>query len=63
VADAAGDAAGRSAARAGDAITASMAAHAEAPDGRTFRAILDTEGMEGMKAARKAQYEGPWLSD
>jgi enoyl-CoA hydratase/carnithine racemase len=63
VADAAGDAAGRVAARAGDALTLGMAAHAQAPDGRTFRAILDAEGMAGMKAARQAQYEEPWLPD
>jgi enoyl-CoA hydratase/carnithine racemase len=62
VADAAGDAAGRVAAREGDAITLGMAAQAQAPDGRTFRAILDAEGMAGMKAARQAQYEEPWLS-
>jgi enoyl-CoA hydratase/carnithine racemase len=61
VADAAGDAAGRLAARAGDAVTLGMAAQAQAPDGRTFRAILDAEGMAGMKAARQAQYEEPWL--
>jgi enoyl-CoA hydratase/carnithine racemase len=61
VADAAGDAAGRTAARAADTVTASMAAHATAPDGRTFRSILDRDGMAGMKAARQAQYTEPWL--
>jgi hypothetical protein len=61
VADAAGDAAGRAAAPAHDTVTAAMAAHATAPDGRTFRAIIDAEGMEGLKAARQAQWADPWL--
>ena len=61
VADAAGDAEARAAAVAHDALTLSMAAHATAPDGRSFRTILDTEGMEGMKRARAAQYESNWL--
>jgi enoyl-CoA hydratase/carnithine racemase len=63
VADASGEAAGRVAALAHDTVTASMAAHATAPDGRTFRSIIDTEGMQGMKAARQAQYAEPWLRD
>jgi enoyl-CoA hydratase/carnithine racemase len=62
VADAAGDAAGRLAAITADTVTASMAARATAPDGRTFRSILDTEGMAGLKAAREAQYREPWLA-
>jgi enoyl-CoA hydratase/carnithine racemase len=61
VLDAAGSAPGRHAAIAGDARTLSAAAAATAPDGRTFRSILDTEGIEGMKAARAAQYTTPWL--
>jgi enoyl-CoA hydratase/carnithine racemase len=61
VADASGEAAGRSAAAAGDALTLSMAAHANAPDGRTFRSIIDAEGMDGLKAARAQQYSEPWL--
>lgn len=61
VADAAGDADGRRAALAHDAITLSMAGEATAPDGRRFRAILDTEGMAGLKAARAAQYTEGWL--
>jgi enoyl-CoA hydratase/carnithine racemase len=61
VADAAGDAAARSAARAADTVTLSGAARATAPDGRTFRSIIDAEGMAGMKAAREAQYTEPWL--
>ena len=40
-----------------------MAAHAQAPDGRTFRSIIDTEGMSGVKAAREAQYADPWLHE
>jgi enoyl-CoA hydratase/carnithine racemase len=63
VADAAGDAAGRVAARGHDTVTSSMAAHALAPDGRTFRSIIDTEGMAGVKAARQAQYTDPWLHE
>jgi len=63
VADAAGDASARVAARAHDTVTASMAAHARAPDGRTFRSIIDTEGMAGVKAARDEQYADPWLRE
>jgi enoyl-CoA hydratase/carnithine racemase len=61
IADAAGDAAGLVAGRAHDSVTLSNSARATAPDGRTFRQILDTEGMSGMKAARAAQYDEPWL--
>lgn len=63
VADASGDAAGRHAARAHDAVTLSMAGEAIAPDGRRFRDVLDDEGMAGMKAARAAQYTEQWLRD
>ena len=62
-ADAAGDAAARQAALAADTLTTNRAAHATAPDGRTFRAIIDAEGMGGLKAARQAQYSEPWLHD
>jgi enoyl-CoA hydratase/carnithine racemase len=62
-ADAAGDAAARDAALAADTLTTNRAAHATAPDGRTFRSILDTEGMDGLKAARDAQFTEPWLHD
>jgi enoyl-CoA hydratase/carnithine racemase len=61
VADASGDAAGRLAAVGHDAVTLSIAADAKAPDGRSFRAILETEGMDGLKTARRAQYTEPWL--
>lgn len=61
VADAAGDAAGRVADTAHAVITLSNSAHATAPDGRTFRQIIDTEGLDGMKRARAAQYDTPWL--
>ena len=61
VADAAGDAAGRVADAAQAVITLSNSARATAPDGRTFREIIDTEGVEGMKRARAAQYDTPWL--
>lgn len=59
--DAAGAAAARVASLAHDTVTLSMAAHATAPDGRTFRSIIETDGMDGLKAARAAQYERPWL--
>jgi enoyl-CoA hydratase/carnithine racemase len=62
-ADAAGDAAARLAALAADTLTTTMAAHATAPDGRTFRSIIDTEGMAGLKAARAAQFAEPWLRE
>jgi enoyl-CoA hydratase/carnithine racemase len=61
VADASGEAAGRLAAVGHDAVTLSMAANAKAPDGRSFRTILETEGMAGLKTARAAQYTEPWL--
>jgi enoyl-CoA hydratase/carnithine racemase len=61
IAEASGDAAGRLAGAARDVITLANSNRATAPDGRTFRTILDTEGMEGMKRARAAQYDTPWL--
>jgi enoyl-CoA hydratase/carnithine racemase len=61
VAEAAGAAAGRVADTAHAVITLSNSGRATAPDGRTFREIIDTEGVEGMKNARAAQYETPWL--
>jgi enoyl-CoA hydratase/carnithine racemase len=61
VIDAAGAASGRHIAIGADALALGAAAGAAAPDGRTFRSILDSEGMEGMKAARAAQYTTPWL--
>ena len=61
VADASGDAAGRVAAVAGDAVTLANSGRATAPDGRSFREIIDDEGMDGLKAARAAQYDSPWL--
>ncbi len=61
VADALGEAAARVAALAHDSITLSMAAHATAPDGRTFRSIIESEGIEGMKQARTAQHTEAWL--
>jgi enoyl-CoA hydratase/carnithine racemase len=61
VADAAGDSAARVTSIAYDAVTASMAAWVTAPDGRTFRSIIEAEGMEGLKAARDAQFREPWL--
>jgi 2-(1,2-epoxy-1,2-dihydrophenyl)acetyl-CoA isomerase len=63
VADVSGDAAGRAAGLAQDAVTLAMAKHATAPDGRTFRSIIAAEGMAGLKAAREAQYSEPWLTD
>ena len=62
VADASGDAAGRVAAAAHDALTLANSARAAAPDGRTFRDIIASEGVDGLKRARAAQYDGPWLA-
>jgi enoyl-CoA hydratase/carnithine racemase len=62
-ADVGGDEAARAAGRAHDAVTLAMAKHATAPDGRTFRSIIASEGMAGLKAAREAQYADPWLTD
>jgi enoyl-CoA hydratase/carnithine racemase len=62
VADVAGDDAGRAAGLAHDAVTLSMAGHAAAPDGRTFRSIIAGEGLGGLKSARAAQYTDPWLA-
>ena len=61
VADASGEAAGRAASLDHDAVTLDRSAHATAPDGRTFREIIDTEGVDGMKRARAAQYDTSWL--
>jgi enoyl-CoA hydratase/carnithine racemase len=57
------EATGLAAGRAHDAITLANAARAEAPDGRTFRDILDAEGMAGMKEARRRQWDKSWLRD
>jgi enoyl-CoA hydratase/carnithine racemase len=61
VAEASGDAAGRAAGLAADAVTLANSGRATAPDGRSFREIIDTEGMDGLKAARAAQYDLAWL--
>jgi hypothetical protein len=61
VADAGGDAASRVAALAHDTVTASMATHAAAPDGRTFQSIIEASGIDGMKAAQRQQFSEPWL--
>jgi enoyl-CoA hydratase/carnithine racemase len=61
VADAAGDAAGRVAAQAADAVTLANSGRATAPDGRSFREIIDNEGMSGIKDAQAAQYDAAWL--
>jgi enoyl-CoA hydratase/carnithine racemase len=61
VAEAGGELDGRLAGQAADAVTLANSGRATAPDGRTFREIIDTEGMDGLKSARAAQYEGPWL--
>jgi enoyl-CoA hydratase/carnithine racemase len=53
--------AGVAAGRAHDAVTLNNAASATAPDGRTFREILEREGMAGLKLARQAQWAEPWL--
>lgn len=62
VADAGDHSAAREAAIDGDTATLLAADRATAPDGRSFRAIIDEEGMAGMKAARDAQYTDPWLT-
>lgn len=62
VADAAGDADGRRAAVFHDSFTLQAGDLATAPDGRTFRSILDSEGMDGMKKARAQQYRDNWLT-
>jgi enoyl-CoA hydratase/carnithine racemase len=61
VADAAGAAAGRHASLAADTATLAASARATAPDGRTFREIVAAEGVDGLKRARAAQYDEPWL--
>lgn len=62
--DAAADAVelpGSVAGQAHDVITLSNSAGAAAPDGRTFRQILDSEGVAGIKRARQQQWQAPWL--
>jgi enoyl-CoA hydratase/carnithine racemase len=49
--------------RAHDTVTLANAGYATAPDGRTFREILDGEGMAGLKRARAEQWVEPWLPD
>jgi enoyl-CoA hydratase/carnithine racemase len=61
IADASGDAAARLTGAAMDAVTLTNSPRATAPDGRTFREIIDREGMQGMKKARAEQYDTPWL--
>jgi enoyl-CoA hydratase/carnithine racemase len=61
IADAAGDAAGRLAGAAHDATTLANSPRATAPDGRPFREIVGAEGVAGLKQARSAQYDTPWL--
>jgi len=61
VADASGEAAARIAAAARDVVTLSHSRHATAPDGRTFTEIRISEGVDGLKRARQAQYDTPWL--
>ena len=62
VADACGGAAARAAALTADTDTLTASKFATAPDGRTFREIIAAEGVAGLKRARAAQYESPWLS-
>ncbi len=62
VADAAGEAAARRTAVEHDADTLAASDRACAPDGRTFRQIIDAEGMDGLKRARAQQYSDPWLA-
>lgn len=61
VADAAGGRRARSTAVDCDADTLAASDRATAPDGRTFRQIIDAGGMDGLKQARADQYTEPWL--
>ena len=60
--DAMGRAAGRLVGRAHDTLTKSMAAFAQAPDGRRFADILRDGGMDELKRARDLQYKDNWLA-
>jgi enoyl-CoA hydratase/carnithine racemase len=44
-----------------DAATLLASPRATAPDGRTFREIIAAEGVAGLKQARAAQFDTPWL--
>jgi enoyl-CoA hydratase/carnithine racemase len=62
--DAAADAVelpGSLAGRAHDAVTLANSARAAAPDGRSFRQILENDGVGGVKRARDQQWRTPWL--
>lgn len=59
--DVMGRASGRLVGRQQDAMTKDMARRARAPDGRTFDAILKSDGIEGVKRGRDAQFTGSWL--
>lgn len=59
--DAMGRANGRTVGRLHDTMTKAMASHARAPNGRTFDEILKSEGIEGVKRGRDAQFKGSWL--
>jgi enoyl-CoA hydratase/carnithine racemase len=61
VADAGGEAAGRAAGEEHDLATLLASRRAAAPDGRTFREIIEAEGIAGLKSARAAQWTDPWL--
>lgn len=61
VADAGGDTESRRVSLDFDALTLNESDQATAPDGRTFRHIIDTEGLAGMKRARAEQYTTNWL--
>jgi enoyl-CoA hydratase/carnithine racemase len=59
--DAMGRANGRVVGRLHDTMTKAMSTQARAPDGRTFDEILKSEGIEGVKRGRDAQFKGSWL--
>ena len=62
--DAVADAVGeerRQASLSHDAQTLLASPRATAPDGRSFREIIAAEGVTGLKTARAAQYDAPWL--
>jgi enoyl-CoA hydratase/carnithine racemase len=60
VADAAGDVAGRAAADVHDLAALLASSRATAPDGRTFREVVETEGVAGLKSTLASQWSEPW---
>lgn len=63
VREAQGREAGRTAARAIEAIAKFEAREAHAPDGALFEDVLRESGVSGLKAARDQQFKGGWLRE